>query len=97
MCPEPGRRPAGGRLTALGSRAYGSPVSDRRVLFHDGYEIERSLGRGGMGEVWLAFDRELRRLVALKLIGAELLSQVDRCRFAREAQTLCQLRVHLAP
>src|ERR1044071_2871562 len=36
------------------------------------YEVESLLGRGGMGEVYLARDTELRRPVALKVVSAEL-------------------------
>src|SRR5438309_457038 len=36
------------------------------------YEVREPLGRGGMVAVWLAFDRDLKRLVALKtLLPAE--------------------------
>src|SRR5687767_8454682 len=56
-------------------------VDPRAVSPDDPFEIVRPLGAGGMGEVFLARDRRLRRLVALKLLSGR-----DRQRFAREAQ-----------
>src|SRR5260370_30595201 len=39
------------------------------------YEVLKLIGRGGMGAVYKARDRELKRDVALKTIRAELASQ----------------------
>ena len=57
------------------------------------YELHERLGRGGMAEVWKAFDRQLQRYVAIKLLHANL--QQDPAfmtRFVREARTIASLR-----
>jgi serine/threonine protein kinase/Tol biopolymer transport system component len=54
----------------------------------DEFEIVRCLGVGGMGEVWLARDRKLHRLVAVKLLPSDVTEEIDRIeRLRREALT----------
>lgn len=56
------------------------------------YRIESLLGSGGMGEVYLATDRILRRPVALKIIPDSLSPDSERVRrFEREAQAIAEL------
>jgi serine/threonine-protein kinase len=43
----------------------------KRTLINDRYEIRQSLGKGGMGEVFLAFDRSTQQSVALKVVRDE--------------------------
>ncbi|HEU4631342.1 MAG TPA: serine/threonine-protein kinase [Gemmatimonadaceae bacterium] len=52
------------------------------------YAIKRMIGRGGMGIVYLARDRRLDRLVAIKTLPPELATDRSvRERFVREART----------
>lgn len=56
------------------------------------YEIRSKLGAGGMGEVYLAEDQQLRRRVAVKILPAEIASNRDRMRrFTQEAQAAAAL------
>ncbi len=58
------------------------------------YEIDRLLGRGGMGAVYLArrADGHFEQKVAIKLIGAPLASDLFRERFRQERQILAGLQ-----
>jgi eukaryotic-like serine/threonine-protein kinase len=56
------------------------------------YSLEREIGRGGMGIVYLAREVQLDRLVAIKVLPAELAARDDvRERFTREARTAAGL------
>ena len=56
------------------------------------YELDKEIGRGGMGIVFKAKDRRLKRTVAVKLLPPELAFRSEiRTRFLREAETAAQL------
>ena len=56
------------------------------------YELESEVGRGGMGIVYCARDRRLKREIAIKVLPPELSFRADiRQRFLREAETAAQL------
>jgi serine/threonine protein kinase len=55
------------------------------------FRIEKRLGAGGMGIVYLARQLSLNRLVALKVLGTALTDRTDIARFQREAQAIARL------
>jgi len=57
------------------------------------YRLERELGRGGMGAVFLATDATLDRRVAIKVVHPELTAHPSIARrFLAEARTIARLR-----
>ncbi len=47
-----------------------APIAEG-TLINERYEIRQSLGKGGMGEVFLAYDRSTQQMVALKVVREE--------------------------
>jgi serine/threonine-protein kinase len=83
----------------LNRRIYKMEVDSQRAEELGSYTLERIIGQGGMGEVWLAHHRMLRRNAAVKLIRPEILAgqtmrneSVIRKRFEREARATAQLQ-----
>jgi serine/threonine protein kinase len=58
----------------------------------DRYEIQSEIGRGGMAAVYLAYDPNFRRKVAIKLVSSNLREQLlFRERFEREAHLIARI------
>ncbi|MHC5113095.1 MAG: protein kinase domain-containing protein [Planctomycetota bacterium] len=56
------------------------------------YHVDREIGRGGMGVVYLATDTKLDRQVAIKVLPDQWAADAERlARFEREARSLAQL------
>jgi WD40 repeat protein len=84
----PGERPS---LGLSGSGGLGGPVADGPPTLSR-YEILEELGKGGMGVVYRARQRDTGRIVALKVIRKERLTNPDMLsRFRREAQASARL------
>ncbi len=74
-----------GRVAALGPQ--------KGALVADKYRLARRLARGGMGEVWEAWDAQLERPVAIKFMDFEIAGNAMlRQRFNREAKAAARLR-----
>ena len=63
-------KPAPQNPEKTGSRALTGSQGNLRALAH--YRILRSIGTGGMSEVYLAYDAKLRRQVAIKVLSDHL-------------------------
>src|SRR5260370_15113021 len=56
------------------------------------YRVMEKIGAGGMGTVYKAYDKKLHRVVALKVLPPEFVSQQDRRRrFFQEARAASAL------
>ena len=84
------------RLASDSSRDA-DPEPERRSLREHpptipGFVIERELGRGGMGVVYQAWQPQLARRVAIKVVSASSIKAEDRRRWLREAQAIGRVR-----
>lgn len=81
----------GTRLEEIGSDSFSFDFEMTDLSAR--YQIERTIGLGGMGEVFLATDKRLKRKVAIKQIREQSgnSSSVMR-RFLTEAQAIAQIK-----
>src|SRR3954469_931283 len=84
------------RATRLSDPAVPSSDSELRThverVLSPHYELDCEIGRGGMGVVYRAKDRRLKRVVAIKVLPPELAFRSEiKTRFLREAETAAQL------
>jgi len=85
--PQPTSEPAPGPAAAP---APGGPGAQERRL--GGYRLEKKLGKGAMGEVWLALQENLNRPVALKVLSPARAADADFVRrFQLEARAAAAL------
>jgi tetratricopeptide (TPR) repeat protein len=84
--PSESASPSNAQVTLPSEVAEAAENSNNRV---GKYVRVKAIGAGGMGEVWSAWDTELRRWVALKFLNSHNHDEI--ARFEREAQTAAKL------
>ena len=89
-------RPSHQRIISVPDPVVSSSDAELRAhverVLSANYELDREIGRGGMGIVYKAKDRRLKRHVAVKLLPPELAFRGEiRSRFLKEAETAAQL------
>jgi len=55
------------------------------------YVVEQEIARGGMGRILLAYDRDFRRRIAMKVLLVPMTRRAEVSRFLEEAQATAQL------
>src|SRR5437660_11232377 len=81
-----------------GAAAVSSELESLRAALADRYALERELGRGGMATVYLARDLKHGRLVAIKILRAEIAAALGPERFLREIEVAARLtHPHILP
>ena len=92
MSPVDRQSPAGEDTLAQVMGADRAPFGDLTGSTLGDFQVERMLGRGGMGEVYLATQVSLNRPVALKVLRSDVLSKPGyRERFTSEALAVAKL------
>jgi serine/threonine-protein kinase len=92
-CPRCGRCEEAGTALCPTDGSAMRPVPSVSRVIDNKYRIDQLIGRGGMGAVYRARDMRLDRLVALKVVRADLLGNADaKRRFRREAQIVASLQ-----
>ena len=92
--PDPIDEPADA-LTSFSARDSGGKIVPQEPVPSQlgRYRLDSPIGAGGFGQVWKAFDTQLKRYVAIKIPRAQRLTDVGRHgQFLEEAQKLAQLR-----